>query len=119
MSNEIQERKHVFELCRKSFYPGMSLGAMAVILDHPAWLKRENVRRLTSLHGKLPFAWSSTDTIVVVQPWLSLGDHSAIYLKLEGQDRSEEVVFEVLKGNDKEAAHLSIVVLEVDCIEVE
>ncbi len=110
---------HIFELFRRHFYPGISLGAIAVMLDYPVWLKRENVRIVDRLRGKLPFPWSSTATIVVIEPRLPADNRSAIYLKIEEMGIGEDIVFDVLKGNDKSQEHISVIVAEAGYSEME
>ena len=105
--------KHVFELFKRHVYPGISLGELALVLDNPSWLNRENLRVITSGGGKLPFSWSPKDTIIVIQPGFSAGDRSAIYLKLGGEGIQEEIVFNVLKGYDKDTDHLAIIILDI------
>jgi len=106
-------RKCIFELFKRHIKAGISLAGLAATLDKPTWLKRENVVIVTRLGGKLPFSWSSQDTVVMIYPDLPQGNYSAIYLKIGHKELQAENIFTLLKDNETNPKYNMILISEV------
>lgn len=91
-----QRRRAVFELFKRHVSPGLTLGELSDLLDHPAWLDDAHVSVVDRLGGKIPVTWTPQDTIFVLAVFPNLPDgryaHWAIYLKVSGKVDRESFI---------------------------
>ena len=95
-------RRAIFALFGRHVSPGITLGQLGKILDHPTWLRDDDIDLVTVVGGKLPVHFSAEDTIVVFTVFAMVPDGIyqswAIYLTAAGKiDRAQ--IIAVLRGD--------------------
>lgn len=94
-------RRAVFQLFQRFVSPGMTLFALAQILDNPRWLADEDISLVTVLGGEISVTWTLEDTVfvLVVFPDLPDGRYAnwAIYLKVSSKVSREDFI-KVIRG---------------------
>ena len=106
-SRATADRRHaVFQLFAGHVRPGMTLAELAEVLAGAEWLRDEDVSVVTAIAGKIPVTWSSEDTVFVLHVLPEAGDGGtwAIYLRVLGRVRREELIRVLRTGDGGEAA---------------
>lgn len=91
-------RRCVFQLFRRHVRKGMSLAEVAQQLNRPNWLPDENVHEVKLIGGLIPVKITPGDTVIaliILPP--AQGDKSAVYLRVGGKVRENELG-KVLRG---------------------
>jgi hypothetical protein len=109
-------RDCVLKLFRHHVRPGMRLGELARLLDHPAWLKEEDVSHFIFLGGFVPVDWSPGKNSLYSVRIILEGDDEvpAVYLLVSGKTDSREsrAVARLLRGTGGDG-HQDRVILQV------
>ena len=99
--SEDRRRHAVFMLFQRHVKVGISLHELGKILNHPVWLKPDNILVVQSLGGQVPVEFNLQDTIFRLSVFPNLTDdrlgYWAIYCRIEGKISAEEA-YEILNG---------------------
>lgn len=94
-------RLAVFQLFQRFVSPGMTLFALARILDNPRWLGDEDISVVSVMGGEIPIKWSSEDTVFVLSVFPDLPDGRyeqwAIYLSVSAKLKRKDFI-KVIRG---------------------
>lgn len=99
--NKDHRRRAVFQLFQRFVSHGMTLFALAQILDNPPWLADEDISIVTVLRGEIPVTWTLEDTVFVLSVFPDFPDgryaNWAIYLRVSGKVNREDFI-KVIRG---------------------
>jgi hypothetical protein len=108
-NNDAFTRDHrrmiVFQLFIRHIKNGITLKALAEILDRPSWLRLENISIVKEIAGKIPVTFDFNDTILVIDALPEVpGDQDSnwtIYLRIEGKINKEDF-YKIICGTETE-----------------
>ena len=109
-------RRAIFALFGRHVAPGITLGELGKILNHPTWLRDDDIEIITVLGGKLPVHFSVEDTVILAVVFASVPDGIyqswAIYVKAAGKvDRAQ--VRAALRGDKSASKAAAAKILEL------
>lgn len=107
-----RRRRAVLELFDRHAAPGVTVRDLALILDHPSWLKPAAIVRVRELGGKIPIAMVPGESVYVIMPGLPTGDPSGIYLRIADTPSTNEL-YDALLGNPSAAANLTVTAIAI------